>query len=98
MDTAQLVLLFVVFVLTLLLIVLGVQVFFILRDLRRTVRKANKVLDDTSYLAEKVSGPIMSLSTVISGLKAGASVAKLLKKRKSLLSKILEYGEENGEE
>lgn len=81
-DTAQGVLLFVLIVLTILLLVLGVQVFFILRELRRTVTKANKVLDDTGAITESVSGPISSLSTVMAGVKAGASIASLFKKKK----------------
>ncbi len=90
MDTAQLVLLFVVVVLTLLLIVLGIQVYFILKELRRTVTKANKVLDDTGLITESVSGPLSSLSTVMSGVKAGASIAKLLRGKSKLLKRLTE--------
>ncbi|MDO8461083.1 MAG: hypothetical protein Q7S38_01430 [bacterium] len=89
-DTAQIVVLFVVVALSALLLILGVQVFFILKDLRRAVTKANKVLDDTSIITETVSGPISSLSTLTSGIKIGASLLKLLKKKKifkSLLGK-----------
>ena len=49
-DPAQTALFFVIIVLTILLLVLGVQVFFILRGLRQTIDKANKVLDDTGYM------------------------------------------------
>ncbi|MDO8461200.1 MAG: hypothetical protein Q7S38_02020 [bacterium] len=89
-DTAQIVVLFVVVALSALLLILGVQVFFILKDLRKAVTKANKVLDDTSIITETVSGPISSLSTLTSGIKMGASLLKLLKKKKifkSLLGK-----------
>ena len=81
-EAAQGVLLFVVLVLTVLLTALGVQVFFILRELRRTVEKANKVLDDTGVITESVSGPISSLSTITTGIKTGAFIAKLLKRKK----------------
>lgn len=81
-DAAQSVLLFVLIILTILLLVLGIQVFFILRELRRTVTKANKVLDDTGTITESVSGPLSSLSTVMAGVKAGVSIASLLKKKK----------------
>lgn len=82
-DTAQAVLLFVIVILAILLVVLGVQVFFILKELRQTVSKANKVLDDTSLITESVSGPISSLSALTSGIKAGASLAQLFKTTKS---------------
>lgn len=78
-DTAQAVLLFVLLILAVLLLVLGVQVFFILRELRQTVTKANKVLDDTGKVTESVSGPISNFSSVAAGLKLGASLIKALK-------------------
>lgn len=78
MDTIQTILLVVILLLTILLLVLGIQVFFILRDARQTVRKANKVLDDTGLITESVSGPVANLSTIISGVKMGATVAKIL--------------------
>lgn len=94
-DAAQTVLLFVIVILTVLLIVLGVQVFFILKELRRTVLKANKVLDDTSSITESVSRPLSNLSTLSAGLKTGAIIAKLIKGfRKS--TKDLDDGDESG--
>lgn len=80
-DTAQGVLLFVLFVLTILVVVLGVQVFFILRELRQTVIKANKVLDDAGVITKSVSGPVSSLSSLATGVKTGAFLAGLLKKK-----------------
>ncbi|MCL4353426.1 hypothetical protein M1615_03110 [Patescibacteria group bacterium] len=80
-NTAQIALLFVVLLLTLLLLVLGVQVFFILRELRRTVSKANKVLDDTGTITQSVSGPISNLSNLVTGVKVGSALAKILSKK-----------------
>ena len=77
-DPAQTALFIVVIVLTILLVVLGIQVFFILRELRKTIYKANKVLDDTGTITESVSRPISSLSSIAMGLKAGAKIAKIL--------------------
>lgn len=87
-DTAQIVVLFVVVALSALLLILGVQVFFILKDLRRAVTKANKVLEDTSVITESVSGPISSLSTLTSGIKIGASLLKFLERKKIIKSLI----------
>lgn len=78
-DTAQTVLLFVLIVLTVLLLILGIQVFFILRELRQTVSKANKVLDDTGAITESVSAPLTTLSALAAGVKTGAKFARLLK-------------------
>ena len=88
-DTTQLILLFVIVILTILLLVLGVQVFFILRELRKSIFKMNKVLDDASNITESVSEPISSISSIVSGLKTGAFVASLLKGKQG-------KGEKNG--
>ncbi len=82
-DPAQTALFLVIIVLTILLLVLGVQVFFILKGLRQTIDKANKVLDDTGLITESVSGPISNLSSLATGIKTGSAIAQLFKKRKS---------------
>ena len=58
--------------------VLGVQVFLILRDVRSTIAKANKVLDDASHITETVSGPVSSLASVLMGVKTGLIASKVL--------------------
>lgn len=79
MDPAQTVLFLVITVLTLLLLVLGIQVFFILRELRQTITKTNKVLDDAGEITESVSAPISNLSGIAMGLKTGVKIASLFK-------------------
>ncbi len=85
-DSAELVLIFVLVVLTVLLLVLGIQVFFILRELRRTVTKANKVLSDTEVITGSVSDKISGASSLISGLKVG-SIISILKIIKGVLTR-----------
>ena len=93
-DTAQGVLLFVVVVLTILLVVLGVQIFFILKDIRKTIRKANSVLDDTQVITESVAGPIASISNFTAGIKLGGQVLKVLKGKKNLLQRLVKDTED----
>jgi uncharacterized membrane protein YqiK len=76
-DPAQTALFLVVIILTVLLVILGIQVFFILRALRITIDKANKVLEDAGHITESVSKPISSFSTLAMGLKTGATIAKI---------------------
>lgn len=76
-DPAQLVLFLVIIILTVLLVVLGVQVFFILRALRITINRINNVLENAENITESVSRPISSLSTLAMGLKTGATIAKI---------------------
>lgn len=66
-DTAQVVLIFVIIILTLLLLVLGIQVFFILKDLRKTLHKANRVLDSTQSITDSFSGPLSSITALTKG-------------------------------
>lgn len=82
MDTAQILLIVVIIALTVLFVALGVQVFFILREFQKTVKKANKVLDDTGVITESISGPVSNLSMLSSGIKAGAFIASLLQGKK----------------
>lgn len=79
MDTAQILLYVVVGVLTLLLVVLGIQVFFILREARQALSRANRVLEDAEVISESISKPVGSLSTVLSGVKIGSLIASFLR-------------------
>lgn len=92
MDIAQIALVIVIIILTILLLALGVQVFFILREFRKTVFKANKVLDNTNVITESVSAPISSLSGIAAGIKTGASFINLFKK---IISKDEDSGKKN---
>lgn len=90
MDTIQALLMAVVIVLTVMLVVIGLQVFYILRELRRALMKANRVLDNTESITESVKTPVSSLSGLIMGLKSGEAVMTILKKlreRKSLAAR-----------
>jgi hypothetical protein len=98
MDTAQILLLIVVVILTVLLVALGVQVFFILREFKNTVAKLNKVLDDAGTITESVSTPIASLSTVLTGVKTGLSIAKMFKKKSARQSTGKKEEETDGQQ
>src|SRR3989338_7092338 len=90
MDAAQIILFLVIIILTILLVALGIQVFFILRELKRAVGKANKILEDTGVITESVSTPLATLSSLMMGIKTGISAANLLKK-------VSKFGEKKNE-
>lgn len=92
MDFAQIALFVVIIVLAILLLALGVQVFFILREFRKTVLKANKVLDNTDVITGSVSAPISSLSGITAGIKTIAPILGILKK---IISKDEGSGKKN---
>ena len=77
-DTVQAVLLFVIVLLSILFSVLGIQVFFILKDLRVTLKKTNLILDDVQTISEGISEPISSLSGFLNGAKSLSSIAKII--------------------
>ncbi len=79
-DPAQILLFLVILVLTILLVVLGIQVSLILRDVRKTVSKANKVLDNTGEITKSISAPVSSLSSIIMGIRSGGAIAGIVKK------------------
>jgi hypothetical protein len=80
-DSVQLILLLVIITLTVLLVILGVQVFYILRDLRQTVKKTNKILENADSITEGIQGPITAISSFVLGSKATSllSIARLVK-------------------
>src|SRR3989344_5255804 len=99
-DSAQTILFIVIIALTVLLFVLGIHLFFILRDFRKTVSKANKVLDNTNIITQSVSVPISAFSSIAMGIKTGSSLAGIFKK---IISKGSDYiekkrGDANGKQ
>jgi len=94
MDTIQLVLLTVIIILTALLILLGMQVFYILKEIRQTLHRVNRMMNDIESITGKISGGVSSISSLTAGLKAGAIVASLFKKFKHKVDEEEEYGQE----
>ncbi|MDO8515373.1 MAG: hypothetical protein Q7S14_02645 [bacterium] len=64
-DATQLLLGLVIITLTAMLAVIGFQVANILRALRFTIDKMNKVLDDTGIVSESISKPINLISSFV---------------------------------
>ena len=72
----------VIILLSILLIVLGIQVFFILRELKRTVSRATKVLENTESITESVSEPMSFISNLLLSTKSLSAISRILKSRK----------------
>lgn len=79
-DTVQAVLLFVIVLLAVLFVVLGVQVFLILGELRKTLTKTNKILDEVEQLTESVSEPINFISGLLFSSKTFATIANFIRR------------------
>lgn len=96
-DAVQLILLLVIITLTVLLVILGVQVFYILRDLRLTVRKTNKILENAEDITEGISGPVTAISSFVLGTKA-TSLMSIVNFVKNLLGKDKDNEKKNRKE
>lgn len=81
-DTTQILLIVVITVLTILLSAVGVQVFLILKEVRESIHKANKVLDDAGEVSEAITKPIVSLSETITGISGVTGILGWLSKRR----------------
>jgi len=77
-DSVQILLTVVVTTLTVLLVIIGVQVFLILKEVKKTLSRANKILDDIEVLTNSVSKPIEEAAHFFSGLKKGTDVIKFI--------------------
>ncbi len=81
MDPIQLVIITVTLVLTILIVVLGIQVFFILKEIRRSIEKMNAMLSDMQKVTGTVGEGVSNLGGIMSGIKAGLSIFSSLRKR-----------------
>lgn len=83
MEPAQIVLIIVSITLTCLLTLIGIQVYLILKELRESVRKTNKILDHADEAALAIIRPMNSLSESLENLSnIGSIVGYILGKNK----------------
>lgn len=73
----QILLFLVVTVLTTLLTLSGIQVIYILKEVREALKKTNKMLDDCQSITSSVAKPIVGLSGFVTGLKSGSDFVRL---------------------
>lgn len=82
MSDTNLLVAVVIIILVVILSVISVQVYFILREFQNTIKKVNKVLDDTGEISESVSKPISMFSALLMGIRGGSAIMKSLTKGK----------------
>ena len=85
-ETLQIILIIMLMIVIVFFIILGIQVFFLLRDVRKTISKANDVLDTTSSITDSISEPLAALSGVAGTLGTGAIAMKALRVAIKLIS------------
>ena len=82
MDPVQFVILLISIIVTAAILVIGFQVFQLLKDLRISLHKMNRILDDTGDITESVKQPISSISNLTSGIQAGIGIVEKFANRK----------------
>lgn len=94
-EPAQILLIIVVSTLTVLLTIIGIQVFFIFQEVRRSIQKMNKILDDAGLISESVAKPISSISGSLVGLSGITGVLGWLAnwKKKKIKEEVKEANE-----
>jgi len=80
-DLTQLVLFGVIIVLTILLLVIGSQVFLLIRDLRKTIKKIDLITEEATEVSSKIKETIDTILEVRLGLKTFSKVVAFLKEK-----------------
>ncbi|MBI2330222.1 hypothetical protein HYU94_02445 [Candidatus Daviesbacteria bacterium] len=80
MDFLQIALIFLILLLSIFLAITGIQVFFILRDLKKALDKFNNILRTGENIAEDVERPVAAASNLATsaGAAAVSGAAKIL--------------------
>jgi hypothetical protein len=81
MDPIQLTIIGVSVSLTIVLGIIGIQISLILKEVRFSVQKTNKILDDAGKVSGSVSTGVESMSGFINGIRTGISMFTALKKK-----------------
>lgn len=81
MDVIQIVIAIIAIILTLIVIFMSVQVWYILKEMRASLQKINKMLDDMCKVTGTVGDTASNVSGIISGFKSGLSMFSGLRKK-----------------
>ena len=80
MDLPQILLLIVIVVISAILVVIGIQIIGLLKDTKETLRKADAILDDVSFLSRTLTRSGSTIGHMVTGLESGVQLVGLLTK------------------
>lgn len=78
LDLTQTLILVVIVILTTLLVVIGIQVIFILRDIRQATKRLSSMLIHTENLITSLNGPVSNLTHMAEGLRQGVKAVEMV--------------------
>lgn len=81
MDFLPVALIFLILLLSIFLSVTGIQVFFILRDLKKALDRLNQVLKVGGEIAQDIEKPVAAASNLMTTMSSGAKALKGMVKR-----------------
>ena len=81
MDPVQLTIIAISFIITILIVFLGVQVWYILKEMRASLQKVNKMLEDAGKVSGTVSQGVSSMAGMLEGIKTGLSLFSALRRK-----------------
>jgi len=73
MDITQIIIIVSLICITGIIVASGIWLILIFKELRVTISKTNKILDDTESITSSVAKPISSISEFVMGFKNGFS-------------------------
>jgi len=77
-NLTQVILVVVITTLTILLTVIGIQVVSILKDLKETLKRINKIADNAEVITSAVVRPVTGVSRLVEGVQSSLKIAELL--------------------
>lgn len=78
-DFNQILLIVIIVILTGILTFVGIQIIILLKQIQKTVAKANQVLDQLQTLIQKIGNPGQSFNNIVSGIKQGANLVEIIR-------------------
>jgi hypothetical protein len=79
-DALQVLLAAVITSLTVVLIIIGIEFYFILKEVKKSIIKMNNIVDDTHTVTRVIATATEEASGFVAGLKKGAGLLKVIKK------------------
>ena len=80
MDLPQIILLIVIVVVSVILVIIGVQIIGLLKDAKSSLKKADLILEDVSFLSRSLTRGSSTLSHMFTSLESGLQLVGMFTK------------------
>jgi hypothetical protein len=80
MDLPQIILLIVIVVVSVILIIIGIQIIGLLKDAKVTLRKADMIMEDVSFLSRSLTRGSSTISHLFTSLESGLQLVGMVTK------------------